>query len=357
MKELIIVISLLFSAGICLADKAAGDFFPASTGFSWIYKTTPLDSNNIALTELTNYKLDSFAVDNISFMNKTAKLILSRQNNLNAIADSMYLSFSGNDAWSYLSPFSVQDWQDSLGIISILQNAAGWYDVYRFGSSTNASYAIFSKDTTIAIDSIFLPLRLEVKGKRLSDQTINTDLGNFSCKRFVLTGSVGYLVLPQLAIPLVEIPDTVYISSGRWIVRQARASKKIDLSQLAELAGSAVSIPKFYIYGREVEVTDSIPAENNIYSGYEKKSEIYATNYPNPFNSTTEILFSIPDTKQLKLTVFDVSGRVIYNKNISHLSAGKHSVNLDMSDFSGGVYFYKISADNKLLSGKLLFLK
>lgn len=77
-------------------------------------------------------------------------------------------------------------------------------------------------------------------------------------------------------------------------------------------------------------------------------------NYPNPFNPSTKISYSIPEECFVTLKVHDVMGRevsVLVNKV---QSPGDHYVYFDAGNFSGGVYFYKlvVSSSNPLSAGK-----
>lgn len=89
-------------------------------------------------------------------------------------------------------------------------------------------------------------------------------------------------------------------------------------------------------------------------------------NNPNPFNMTTRITFEVPNlpqgAAQIKLTVFNAQGqevRILVNEK---RSPGKYTVNWDGRDDSGdyvssGVYFYKMTADNVVLTKKLAVTK
>jgi hypothetical protein len=86
-------------------------------------------------------------------------------------------------------------------------------------------------------------------------------------------------------------------------------------------------------------------------------------NYPNPFNPSTAIKFKIPDLGDqsaqvnAKLSVYDVSGklvRVLVNENFP---PGTYIVNFDGSSFSSGVYFYSLQAGNYSESRKMIMVK
>ncbi len=82
-------------------------------------------------------------------------------------------------------------------------------------------------------------------------------------------------------------------------------------------------------------------------------------NYPNPFNPFTTIKFSLKISSVISLEVFDMKGRkiktIIDNKRIN---SGTYEYGFDGSNYSSGVYFYKLTINNKFsITKKMLMLK
>ena len=84
---------------------------------------------------------------------------------------------------------------------------------------------------------------------------------------------------------------------------------------------------------------------------------ILAQNFPNPFNPSTTINFTLPQTSKVKLTLFDAVGREIEQIASKEFSAGVHSVNYNASNLSSGVYFYKIEAGSFVQTKKMILMK
>ncbi len=80
-------------------------------------------------------------------------------------------------------------------------------------------------------------------------------------------------------------------------------------------------------------------------------------NYPNPFNPSTSISFSIPQSSFVTLKVFDVIGKEIASLVNEDKSAGNYKVNFDASKFSTGVYFYRLSTSNSVITKKMTLIK
>jgi hypothetical protein len=96
-----------------------------------------------------------------------------------------------------------------------------------------------------------------------------------------------------------------------------------------------------------------------------QQSELLIANYPNPFNSTTLIAFTIPydlTNEITELKIFDVQGSLVATLVNQQLAAGNYIVkwagkNQSNQYVSSGVYFYNIKVGEKIKSGKMNLLK
>ncbi len=80
-------------------------------------------------------------------------------------------------------------------------------------------------------------------------------------------------------------------------------------------------------------------------------------NFPNPFNPTTTVGFSLRRGDNIKLNIFDISGRLVKEALNGYLSAGYHAVEIDASDLTTGVYIYRLSAGEFNSTNKMLLVK
>jgi subtilisin family serine protease len=69
-------------------------------------------------------------------------------------------------------------------------------------------------------------------------------------------------------------------------------------------------------------------------------------NYPNPFNPSTTIGFSIPQTSNVSIDIFNVVGERVANVINNTLEAGYHQLNFDASNLSSGTYIYQLKANS-----------
>jgi hypothetical protein len=80
-------------------------------------------------------------------------------------------------------------------------------------------------------------------------------------------------------------------------------------------------------------------------------------NTPNPFNPSTKITFSIPNTEFVSIKIFDMLGREVAVLVNGQLNAGTHSVNWNAAGLTSGAYFYKIQAGTFSEIKKMLLIK
>ena len=80
-------------------------------------------------------------------------------------------------------------------------------------------------------------------------------------------------------------------------------------------------------------------------------------NYPNPFNPSTNIRFDIPKTSQVKLVIYNMLGKEIATLVDKELRPGSYEVDWDGSNYSSGVYFYKLKTLDFEKTMKMLLVK
>ncbi len=80
-------------------------------------------------------------------------------------------------------------------------------------------------------------------------------------------------------------------------------------------------------------------------------------NFPNPFNSKTTIEFVLPENMFVQLEVIDIYGRVVKTLVNDLLKAGLYSIEFNGSNFSSGVYFYRLKNFRQETVKKMIYLK
>jgi hypothetical protein len=101
-----------------------------------------------------------------------------------------------------------------------------------------------------------------------------------------------------------------------------------------------------YSFSNEVEVDVTAPLTFNL-----------EQNYPNPFNPSTNIRYSVPESGNVKLAVYNVVGEEVAVLVNGYTEAGQFDVSFDASNLPSGVYLYKLQSANSVQTKKMMLLK
>ncbi len=80
-------------------------------------------------------------------------------------------------------------------------------------------------------------------------------------------------------------------------------------------------------------------------------------NYPNPFNPKTNVRIQMPKSGNVKLTVFDITGKEVKVLVNEYLAAGTYNVDFDGSNLASGTYFYKLETNGFSDVKKMILIK
>jgi hypothetical protein len=362
MKKLYTFLCFFALLGLSNAQQAS-DYFPSQTGFEWKFKAIPLDSASNPINDSAYYRIDKFeSVSN--YEGKLANIVQTKSGPLQTILiqpylDSLFYSTEGTTGFEYFSIRNIEGFLnslDSLGIdtsfsfVDFFTALQDWYPVYRFASGVGTEYTLV--DTNVTIGSY--PITFEYLGKRLLDQTLQTVIGNFDCKKFLLQ----WKVTAYNVIPLLTLSDTIWIAPDNWIVQDIIPGQYVN----------NILLPPFSIIGLDTRLTDEIVTVTN-----EKSIPNTFTleqNYPNPFNPTTKIKFTIPSViasgaKQsqfVTLKVYNLLGNEVTTLVNEEKPAGAYEVTFDshsgeVRNLPSGIYFYQLKAGSFVETKKMILLK
>ena len=80
-------------------------------------------------------------------------------------------------------------------------------------------------------------------------------------------------------------------------------------------------------------------------------------NFPNPFNPTTKITFSLPQRSNVILIVYDALGREVTALSKSVYEAGRYNIQFNGSNLASGMYFYTLTTSQRTMTKKMLLIK
>ena len=100
-----------------------------------------------------------------------------------------------------------------------------------------------------------------------------------------------------------------------------------------------------------LNVSDELPGEYSL-----------SQNYPNPFNPTTNISFSVVNSGEVSLKIYDLSGKEINELTDNFYTPGVYNVIWDATDFNGnqvssGIYIYQLKSNDGILSNSMILMR
>jgi hypothetical protein len=171
---------------------------------------------------------------------------------------------------------------------------------------------------------------------------------------------------PEWRGPDIPVPDPDMIVGSDPRFKDAdHGDFRIDPTSPAAGKGLDVAGPDSDYYGKPYSTPRSIgAAEGDVgETGVEWESsgspaaEFLISNFPNPFNASTVIHFTIPSRSHAVLRVYDPLGREIAAIWNEVLSAGEHSIVFDAANLTTGIYLARISAGGFRATRKLLVIR
>ena len=100
-----------------------------------------------------------------------------------------------------------------------------------------------------------------------------------------------------------------------------------------------------------LNTSDELPGEYSL-----------SQNYPNPFNPTTNISFSVVNSGEISLKIYDLSGKEINELTDNFYTPGTYNVIWDATDFNGnqvssGIYIYQLKSNDGILSNSMILMR
>jgi len=143
--------------------------------------------------------------------------------------------------------------------------------------------------------------------------------------------------------------DGFYETTG-YCSENNKPSFKVLKYETGEIVDMNGNIPKWQ--PQTNYIVDILADENTIPSDFSIKDP-----YPNPFNPIVSIDFSIPFDSNVKISIYDISGRLVDDLFNNNISSGYHSFKWDASNRASGIYFVTIHSGDFIESKKMTLIK
>ncbi len=123
------------------------------------------------------------------------------------------------------------------------------------------------------------------------------------------------------------------------------------------LSVQCVSVDKYYLWLDDFLVTSTgVTATDDDLAELPTKFALYQ-NYPNPFNPRTTIVYELPETQKINLSIYNIKGEIVEQLVAGRQSAGQHKIMWQAEKQPTGVYFVKLTAGNFSSVKKIMFMK
>ncbi|MCE1190273.1 MAG: T9SS type A sorting domain-containing protein [Ignavibacteria bacterium] len=302
---------------------------PANVGsYQWTIPNTVSTTCKVRLSSVENAAITSMSASAFSIAPKPVSITIISED------------FAKVTTGSITSPGSI----DIGTALDTYTQKAGWTGskVYaaggavKVGASSNQGYIV-----TPAIDLS----GAEGKGQVNFDaQMYGTDTGVLQVMLSTDGGTtftqVGSDVTPAASMS----PVSVSFTGGK-------------VNSMIKITAKVASKNRFYLDNISVISGGSSAVDDGKKSQTLPQGFVLGQNYPNPFNPSTTISFSIPESGNVQLTIFNQLGERVASLVNGHLNAGAHSVVWNAANQVSGIYFYQLSAGNYSVVKKLVLMK
>jgi hypothetical protein len=238
------------------------------------------------------------------------------------------------------------------------------YRIYQSGYDTHANQNNDHSNLLLDLNNAVLAFMEDLSSQGLLDRVMVLTTSEFG-RRYFENGSTGTdhgssapcMVFGNSVVPDIfgEQPSLSNLDQHNNLLIQ-HDFRQLYSSVITDWLGLDQEIAT-NVFGQEFE---SIPfvqsplSVNN--SPVPAKFKVHAA-YPNPFNPTTMISFTLPGISNVSVRLFNLKGREIQNYNLGRKKPGKHFFRLDGRNLSSGNYILKVEAAGSVLNQKITLLK
>lgn len=303
-------------------EMAPGDNETIIFGRADVWKTWEARSatsttgwRQIATTSVINGNVSAIGIS----MQDTGKIYIGTSNGRIHVTTNGGINWSTQTGFPYVSDFWVDRGDDDV-CYATFGGASVDKHVYKTTNSGQNWFSISTNLPNIGHNSIVI--------RHAAPRMIfvGTDLGVFSS-----TNDGASWVSFNTGFPNVEVYDMKYKEGPAKLLAatHGRGCFMFDLSSISSV-------------GSNTEIADGFSLSQN---------------FPNPFNPSTVISYSVGNRGPVSLTVFNTLGKEVATLVDKVQGEGSYSVKFDASELSAGVYYYRLNAGGNSISKKMLLLK
>jgi len=242
-------------------------------------------------------------------------------------------------SWEFVEPANFDIFLDS--------NHFQWQPTFEHSNEYKVKISVSDseyRDTTAFVITVNNINRPPTFTKFLTDTTINNDL------EFTYNFSANDPDNDSLYYGLIENIDGMSLSDSgffHWLVPEVPEESyfvNIFATDVEDTIFASARINVINVVA--IESDEVLPTEFTL-----------EQSYPNPFNPTTQIRYTLPKDTHVKLLIFNSTGKLVDKIVDEKQTAGFYDVQWNASDNSSGIYFYKIITPSYINVKKCLLVK
>ena len=143
--------------------------------------------------------------------------------------------------------------------------------------------------------------------------------------------------------PGEEVPLIFGINTGMWWADEGGDTGSFD-----------VVIDELAMYPLTSDVGDAVASKPKVSA---PKEFALQQCYPNPFNPSTTIEYSLAKAGHVQLIVYDLLGNQVAMPVNAIAASGRHVVTFDGSDLASGIYVYSLRQNGQVINKKMMLMK
>lgn len=174
-----------------------------------------------------------------------------------------------------------------------------------------------------------------------------------------------YQYFPDYSLETIKfLPDGSLDGVGKYQLLTSPAEVAMTPAGIAALpSGNIVEVASdvgYKPYWNAISIIDYSGSTTgiNINNNYTIPAQYkLSQNFPNPFNPSTKINFSIPQNSNVKIEIYNILGQRVRTLLNESKSAGNYTITFNAENLTSGVYLYRIQAGNFTQVKKMILMK
>ena len=227
--------------------------------------------------------------------------------------------------------------------------------------------SVISLDLASTIESIFFPVQFDTAAIIVDSLIFGTELPLYMDKYSQINNSFS-----QFTLELSSIAPGMYMTEGNYLLAEIFFTSQNNIittsfdtlynDSLYPLIMTSTGAAKTPILiSGEIIIGEPTPVDDYLPGYLPDKVELHH-NYPNPFNSGTNIQFELPKKSDVRLDIYNILGQRIKTLINSQYSAGIHTASWDGTtgdnwSAPSGIYFYRLTGADFSIVKKMILLQ